>query len=323
MTTTLEKPPTEKRIHAQTKLCVFDLTASDLMTEKPVCYDHAEPVDALWNVLSKIRHVLVKDQASKLVGLVSHRDILRWSSAFRGKVMPTNIRIDAIMSQFPRTATKALSLRTVAIEMKDNKFGCMPIVDENEKPIGIITESDFVWFFTDLSWQRPEVENNSVRIFSDIKSARNSSAVQQARLCIKKENLKVADVMTREVFTLTKNDVLADLDNLIRRKMIRHVPIVDKDGYLEGIVSQRDYLRFAIPDFSDSQYKDKEILNGNVKINEVLTPNPKTITEDMLLSEAAAILVGHKFGSLPVVSGKKLVGIITESDFVRLFADGF
>jgi CBS domain-containing membrane protein len=100
----------------------------------------------------------------------------------------------------------------------------------------------------------------------------------------------------------------------------RHVPVVDEDGVLVGLVTHRDLLRHVIADKADvplSARRDRleRYLVGDYMIEEVATTEP-----DVPIAEAAQLMSEEKYGCLPVVEGMKLVGILTESDFVRYMA---
>ena len=132
--------------------------------------------------------------------------------------------------------------------------------------------------------------------------------------------LRVRDVMTNDVATIGRNENLLAADDIMRLGRIRHLPVVDEDGSLAGIVSQRDLfhsgLLRALGYGTHAKQKALELL----VLKEAMKTEVMTITPDAPLSEAARIMLRHKIGCLVVVEGKKIAGIITESDFVKLAA---
>jgi CBS domain-containing protein len=132
-------------------------------------------------------------------------------------------------------------------------------------------------------------------------------------------SLRVVDWMTREVATVRRNDQLALADDLMRLGRIRHTPVLDDDGEeLVGIVSQRDLFRTGLERMLGYGAHAQQHLLGTLAIKDVMTCDPVTIGPDASLAEAARSMLEHKIGCLPVVEAGKLVGILTESDFVRL-----
>ena len=103
---------------------------------------------------------------------------------------------------------------------------------------------------------------------------------------------------------------------------IRHLPVLDEDGELVGVVSHRDLLHGALASVLGYGSRGRHKLMNTILVKEVMTNNPTVVAPDTPLGEAARIMSKNKFGCLPVVEGLRLVGILTESDFVRLMAEG-
>jgi CBS domain-containing protein len=132
--------------------------------------------------------------------------------------------------------------------------------------------------------------------------------------------LTVKDVMTADVTTLKRNEKLTLADDLMNLGRIRHLPVLDDDGKeLIGIVSQRDLFRGALAQaIGYGQYARRKLLE-TLFVKEVMTTDPTTTTPETPLADAAQVLMEKKIGCLPVVSNGRLVGILTEGDFVKLY----
>ncbi len=134
--------------------------------------------------------------------------------------------------------------------------------------------------------------------------------------------LSVADLMTRDVRTLDRNDKLAVAEELMRLGRLRHAVVLDEAGDLAGVLSQRDIFFNALA-WSLGQGRDahRKALDACV-VKEVMQTNVLTIASDAPLSEAAERMNERKLGCLPVMDGDKLVGILTEGDFLALLSKG-
>jgi CBS domain-containing protein len=132
--------------------------------------------------------------------------------------------------------------------------------------------------------------------------------------------LTVRDVMTPVVKTLGRNDRLSIADDIMRASRIRHLPVLDEDGQLCGVVSQRDLFRGALARALGFGETGQQKVLATLVVKEVMTTDVVTTTPDARLVEAAQLMLARKIGCLPVLDGGRLVGILTESDFVALAA---
>jgi CBS domain-containing protein len=128
--------------------------------------------------------------------------------------------------------------------------------------------------------------------------------------------LTVAEIMTREPYTLGPDDTLATARQLMAEHHIRHVPIVSAAGGLIGLVSQRDVL--AAGDTSVLNREGGGSRENYVALSSIMSSPVQSADESASLRGTALHLQKHKVGCLPVLRKGKLVGIITDSDFVSI-----
>jgi CBS domain-containing membrane protein len=122
--------------------------------------------------------------------------------------------------------------------------------------------------------------------------------------------ISVGDFMTRELVTVNEHDDLALAEQMLRLGEIRHLPVV-RAGKLVGLLTQRDLLRSA------ADHAPRTTATADV-----MTRDPRAVRPSTSLVHAARVMLAHKYGCLPVCEEDgTLVGIITESDFVRFAAD--
>jgi CBS domain-containing membrane protein len=136
---------------------------------------------------------------------------------------------------------------------------------------------------------------------------------------VRRQEPIVRDLMTPNPYTLAPRDTLASLYDLMDTHRVRHVPIVDSDGELVGLLTHTDLAMTALGSLSDLPLSQERDLLQRRRIREVMVTEVETIDPDAPLAEAAQTLFENKIGCLPVVEGNRLVGILTESDFVRRF----
>jgi len=129
--------------------------------------------------------------------------------------------------------------------------------------------------------------------------------------------LRVADLMTEKTVFGRGSDSLESIYDAMGEYGIRHIPIVDSDKNVVGIVSHRDLVQSCLH-LSDqlpmSQVRD---YLRNSRADSIMSRAVETIEPNEPLEEAGLKMLENKFSCLPVVEGERLIGILTESDFVR------
>ena len=113
--------------------------------------------------------------------------------------------------------------------------------------------------------------------------------------------------------------------NLIHEKGVRHLPVVDKNNVLVGIVTDRDIREAAPSDATLLSVQELNYLLGKLKVSSFMTPKDKliTISPDTIIEEAVQLMHDHKIGCLPVLEGGKLYGLFTETDALDHLVDIF
>ena len=128
--------------------------------------------------------------------------------------------------------------------------------------------------------------------------------------------IKVEDMMTRSPHTLLRSHNLTDAKSMMEALDIRHVPIVDANKQLLGVVSQRDVL--AAQESSLQNIPENQSYTLETPLYEIMKTGVMTVAPQAGLKESAIYMQKHKVGCLPVVDRGELVGIITDSDFVAI-----
>ena len=131
--------------------------------------------------------------------------------------------------------------------------------------------------------------------------------------------MRVKDLMSRQVVTIGTSGSCLDAVARMHRARVRHLPVVNREGMLVGIVTDRD-LRHHL--FSPHVYKDLgavplDILLKAVPVAEIMSTEVITAALEDELMDAARFMLEEKVGSLPVVEHGRVVGIITETDLLR------
>jgi len=131
----------------------------------------------------------------------------------------------------------------------------------------------------------------------------------------------VKERMSRHPITITPDTSLNDALEKMRREKVRRLPVLDKKDRLVGIVLERDLLYASPSPATSLSVYELNYLVSRIKIQDLMTREVVTVTEDCPLEEAARIMADNGISGLPVMRGDTLVGMITESDLFKTFLE--
>ncbi len=131
----------------------------------------------------------------------------------------------------------------------------------------------------------------------------------------------VRDRMTPNPICGTPDMSVTEIQELMRDKRFRHLPILGEDGNLIGLVTQRSLLRALPSDVSGFSRFEISYLLSKIKAKDVMTKEVFTIDDGMAVEEAARIMADKKIGCLPVFNEGNMVGIITDNDLFEVMID--
>ena len=130
--------------------------------------------------------------------------------------------------------------------------------------------------------------------------------------------VQAKDIMTAPVVTFFAEQTLPLAEDVMHFKHLRHLPVVDDNGKLVGLVSHRDLLRAQISSLSGLTDAERRARQADVRVYQVMTRDVWAVGPETAASAVARTLLDHRFGCLPVVDkDERLLGIITERDFIK------
>jgi len=134
--------------------------------------------------------------------------------------------------------------------------------------------------------------------------------------------MKVKDLMRTNVVSLRVGDTLGVAEDIMSMGRIRHLPVVDEENCLVGILSQRDLFRASVSSVLGFDRSKEHEWMGRIRVRDIMTKQVVTVDPEAGVSEAVDKFVSEKFGCLPVTDKQgKLIGLLTETDCLRCFRD--
>jgi CBS domain-containing protein len=234
-------------------------------------------------VWSGVRQLPVMRDAD-VVGVVTERDV---QAQRRGAHGEARRPVAAVMSARPRTAHPDETVGTAAARMADARVDCLPVLEDG-RLIGIVTTTDVL-----LNEGRAH--------------ARRSGAPTPT----------AADVMTPKPLTVRPGDPLRAALSIMIDAEVRHLPVVDGDGRLVGMLSDRD-VRAAVGDPIEMLERRPCLALDEADIESVMTTSPIAVRAVAPLSELAACLLNGRIGAVPVLDDDdRVVGIASYLDVLR------
>ena len=231
--------------------------------------------------------------SNKLLGIVTAMDILDFlggGSKFDiiekkhndNFLAAINEPVKEIMTRDAISITPKYSIRESVDLMAEKGIGSLPIVDKEEKLVGIVTERDFAL-------------------------ALAGSLTTET----------VGDIMIKDVITTTPGTPIESCSKIMVRNNLRRIPVVE-EGKLVGIVTSTDILRF----FGDKEMFASMTSNSGLdvlkrKISEIIKPNILVTESSVRLGDLCDLLAEKNIGGVPVVDDDELVGIVTERDILN------
>jgi acetoin utilization protein AcuB len=131
----------------------------------------------------------------------------------------------------------------------------------------------------------------------------------------------VRERMSCKPVTVTADTPITEALKVMRQKQVRRLPVLDQEGRIVGIVSEKDLL-YASPSSATSlNIYEMHYKLTHLHTSELMSTQVITVTPDTPVEEAARIMADNKIGGLPVIEDGKLAGIITETDIFKVFLE--
>jgi acetoin utilization protein AcuB len=133
----------------------------------------------------------------------------------------------------------------------------------------------------------------------------------------------VKNIMRKDPITIAPEASYLDARALVRERGVRHLPVIDKNKRIVGLLTDRDIREAGPSNATLLSVQELHYLLGKLKVSDFMTPGDKlvTVNPSTMIEKAAQLMHDHKIGCLPVLEGKEVVGIITEADILESFVD--
>ena len=132
----------------------------------------------------------------------------------------------------------------------------------------------------------------------------------------------VKDRMTSDPVVITTDTSLKEALELVRSKPFRHLPVLDENGKLVGIVTEKSLVYASPTSTTALSVFEVDYILSRTKVGQIIQGSVISVGPDWPIEEAARVMVDRRIGCLPVVEDDNLIGIISDTDIFRVFVEG-
>jgi len=254
---------------------------------------------------NRVEQVMPTLQKMVTEGLMTVQDVEVVAYSHRRlRQIPATVPVQDIMSQDVKTVQANTPLLEVIKLLVDQIYRAIPVIDEEQQVVGIVTEGDLL----------SKVKLLAASAQKQLTEAEMTSQLQRLR----RIDQTVAYVMTKDPITVTGQTTVAQAVKLMAENNIKRLPVVDDADTLIGIVSRVDVLR-ALSHTPVTETPRKEPPAGeHVEVGQVMMTNVPTVQTNTSLAEIVDLLVGNIQRRVVVVDDQQhVMGIITDGDLIK------
>jgi acetoin utilization protein AcuB len=328
----------------ETKDILFHMMRSvkDIMTYNVKTLTLDDTIETCLEIMTenKIRHMPIVDNAAQkgeplFVGIVSQRDVFRQISPCMGKISQADSDIRAmkqllvqIVTRKPKCASPETPIQDATALMVENRIDSVPVLFENDL-VGIVTATDVLKLVAKLHTIGQQcgdkAQTGPRRRFVDLLAGNSDKAVWALSSVLG----TVKDIMTEQVITLEEQDDVDRAMKVMQKGKFRHLPVVERQKKLVGIISDRDILRI-LPYRKGQRKPQSEVFRAELfdvephepvvrqQVYRIMSRDVIHVQPDCGFYEVVKMLHEMKISCVPVVDeDKKLIGIVTVTDVMR------
>jgi len=256
----------------------------NLMSEDLITIDKDQNITDALKLLRKnnISRLPVTNK-KELVGIISERDIANKLGSSKYENMPeSRLHISSVMVKDVLTVPQTMQLHDVAKLMLEKGIGSVPVMDE-DKMIGIVSKADFTTLAVGTAFDK----------------------------------ITVNELMTRDLTTVSPTERLVHARRLMIDAKVGRLPVVEDDELI-GMVTSKDLMRAYIDFKKNTPEKHQKSQIKEIFVDSIMSSNPTYTSQDASITEVAKIMIETGYNGLPVVGEGKVIGIITQTDILRL-----
>jgi CBS domain-containing protein len=252
----------------------------------------------------RIERIIPQIRAMAPNALITLADVEVIQSGAPFKEGLPDVKVSEVMRREVISVRPDSAITEVVRLLLDKDFTAIPVIDEQNKVIGMISDNDLL-------------KRGGVAVTLSLKRATDPDFVEELHKSLSDPGRKVADVMTREVVTIQPDTLLGKAARLMVEKHLKRLPVVDNEGKLVGILGRLDVLNTIAAVHIAEWHPQARAAGTHATVAEVMTREVPTVHESTTLEEIFQLLVSSSHKRVVVIDDQlHVVGIIADSDLI-------
>ena len=253
----------------------------------------------------------ILSKAAEMVtdGIVAVQDLSVISHKTRGLLIPRDTRVRDLMTPAPQRVNLDTSLAEVARLLLSSTFTGLPVVDQENRPVGVISQGDLIY-----------KAGMPMRLGLLAESDREKVSAMLSAL----EPRQAKEVMTQPAVTIEQDKLVTEAVNLMLTKQVKRLPVVDAAGSLVGILSRVDVFRSIMRESPDWQaFQEQSIAVEDLRfVSDIMRRDTPTVFPDTPVEEVIRLIDSNDIQRVCVVDqAGHFLGLISDRDLLVAFSD--
>jgi CBS domain-containing protein len=253
---------------------------------------------------------MILSRAEQMVsdGIVAVHDLNVISHKTRGLLIPKDTRVRDIMTSAPKKVSLDTSLAEVARLLLSSTFTGLPVVDGENRPVGVISQGDLIY-----------KAGMPMRLGLLAESDREKVSAILEVLALK----PAKEVMTQPAITIGQDKLVTDAVNLMLKKQVKRLPVVDAEGRLVGILSRVDVFHTILRECPDWQAFQKQMVAVDHLqfVSDIMRRDTCTVFPDTSVEEVLRLIDCNDIQRVCVVDREgNFLGLISDRDLLAAFS---
>ena len=253
----------------------------------------------------------ILSKAAEMVtdGIVAVQDLSVISHKTRGLLIPRDTRVRDLMTPAPQRVNLDTSLAEVARLLLSSTFTGLPVVDQENRPVGVISQGDLIY-----------KAGMPMRLGLLAESDREKVSAMLSAL----EPRQAKEVMTQPAVTIEQDKLVTEAVNLMLTKQVKRLPVVDAAGSLVGILSRVDVFRSIMRESPDWQaFQEQSIAVEDLRfVSDIMRRDTPTVFPDTPVEEVIRLIDSNDIQRVCVVDqAGHFLGLISDRDLLIAFSE--